>query len=182
MNLFQITEESATEYRIHFIGYSKAWDQWIGKSDVILRSSQRVAETPVDIKASVFCKNLQVEIKHKLDSSRKNDPKVVLYVDCDPDVFEHLFGEKRRRIRISNTVLSGIFDKDWDTRCLNKLGDYCFVTDNTIELSLTKHRPLLEFVKGWDGELHEHQIHRGHFLTFGFVRGDAKRYTGTMHM
>ena len=187
LNFFQITDERATECRIHYIGYPKKWDRWVKKSEIVLQDHHQVLDSTVDSRASEVCRKLQIGIKQKLNSSRKDDPKVVLHLDCDCDAFYQLFGRQQKssatkRIRIANAVLNDLFEEGWDTRCLNKEGDYCFVTDNTVELSLSKHHPLLEYVKGWDQELHEHRIHRGHFLTFSFVRGDSKNYAGTMNV
>lgn len=172
--------------RIHYVGYSSAYDEWRPRNDIVNFVSPSVSEK--------FClhKELALRLKSSLVSRRKSNPSVKIEMTFDKDVYEKGLsaagyvkcvkrGIEHNTIR-SYSDLDDLLGVNWHYRGLNSVGDFCYVIEHSIDFYLYKRRPLVQYIPGTDGTPAKVFISRGYALVFKFIRGDGTgSQFGTLH-
>lgn len=169
--------ENEGDVRIHYIGYSSAYDEWRPRDDIVNFVSPSVSEK--------FClhNELALRVKSSLVSQRRSNPAVKIEMSFDRDIYEEglsavgyvkctMRGVKHSSIR-SYSDLDGLLGRDWHYRGLNSAGDFCYVIEGSIDFYLYKRRPLVQFIPDKDGIPAKVSVPRGYALVFKFIRGDG---------
>ena len=115
--------------RIHYVGYSAAYDEWRPPGDIVNLVSSSDHEE--------FClyEELAFRVKSSLVSQRRSNPAVRIEMTFDRDVYEDGLsaagyvkcmkrGIKHNTIR-SYHDLDGLLGTNWHYRGLNSAGDFC---------------------------------------------------------
>lgn len=151
-----IDEDTQHQVKIHYVGYSNKYDEWIRKSQIQYK--------PVVLPLSSKELNLQSHnfttlaccIKQKLIPSRKlEDPKVRIQIPFDNTSFNLL---KRNGvlldIQVNGHQVYGIKDyedldellgEQWHLRIVNINGDFSCALLKTIQFYATCPKPILDF-------------------------------------
>ena len=129
------------QIKIHFVGFSEEFDEWCNYD------CERDYFPFVRLE-KMFLPNRAIPIvlpnraiKRKLWSGRRDDPKVRIEMNVDPDVFSTglaqvtLSTSQRGKDVYSatdNRLLDGVLGSKWDERIMNSSGDFAYVEKNTV--------------------------------------------------
>ena len=159
----QVLDEDITrqhEVKIHYIGFSKKYDEWIRKSQIQYKPvleppSPSESEESVDLQSHNFA-TLACCIKQKLIPSRKTeDPKVRIQIPFVVSSFNLL---KRKGVLLHKQInghqaygiknykdLDELFGEQWHVRIVNVNGDFSCALLNTIQFYAMQPKPILDF-------------------------------------
>ena len=177
----RVVEENGDKVKVHYIGYSKKYDEWKNKDELVSleKDNSDITPQPSTWQPYSLYRELANKIKANLHSSRKESPAVKIDMPFDRLLFEgglaRLGIEKRvHRGTTKLTIktykdLDPLLEKDWHWRGLNEAGDFCYVLLHTVEFYIYHKRSLKEFFPSMT------TIERdlGYGLIFSFVRGDG---------
>lgn len=191
----EIIEEDpdSARYKVHYIGYSSAYDEWKEKDAVVDTNPEDPDPEDPNPEDPVFCDQtikrfslyheLATRIKTALNSSRKVSPTVKIDLPFDRIEFYGglgVYGVKKCCIRGIQRYtitkfqdLNPLLGVNWHYRGININGDFCHVILNTVEFYLHRRRSLKEFVPSADNEVREICRRTGDMLVFCFVKGDG---------
>ena len=190
----EMLEEDEYRVKIHYVGYSSQYDEWIRKSEIRYKPGSPLEarhddhEQSLDDSSLVFSA-LGSFIKQKLvPSGGKDDPAVRIQLPCAHETFQLLkrrgrsLGKSRARntYTISNYCdLNSLLGEGWHLRVTNTNGDFCHVILETIRFYMMRPRPLLDFeARGRtaeDMELVPFYTEQPTALVFQFVKKDGNR-------
>jgi hypothetical protein len=190
----RIVEEdsSSHKYKVHYIGYSKQYDEWKSEGEIISIGEEAQDENP-DPKLDCLIteryshhRELAYRIKMALNSSRKDSPVVRINMPFDRVEFDsglRMCGVQKRCFRGIQRYsinqyrdLNEILGDSWHFRGLNTNGDFCYVLLNTIEFYLYHRRRLTEYVPSQSptaSQAIRQYREVGDGLIFLFVKGDG---------
>ena len=185
----KIVDEDSMRYRVHYVGYSHAFDEWKQKEDVVNLEEdagddvEPHTEHPSRERFTLY-RELATRIKASLSSNRKLSPVVKIDMPFDRIKFDgglRLCGKEKRCVqgvqRFSITRfqdLNSLLGLNWHFRGINVNGDFCYVILNTVEYYLYHRRPLKEFMPSLTTEGYRAVLRdMGDMLVFTFVRGDG---------
>ena len=180
----QIVEEEDYKVKIHYVGYSSIHDEWIRRSDIVLKPPKPSRPSPELSLLSV----LACSIKQKLNPSRKEDSAVRIQFPFDTENFQ-LLKQKGKALRKSRghdiftlqqySDLDELLGERWFLRIANTNGDFSYVILCTIRFYITQPRPILDFncEHQADGQLTfvPFYVEQQQALVFTFVRGDGNK-------
>ena len=101
-----------------------------------------------------FCERLYGEIKRKLYSGRRENPKVRIEIQVNDDILNASLGRitskwyQRNKLIyeiISNETLDFYIGTKWNGWIMNENGDFAYVVPGTLKFRLTKRNPMVEF-------------------------------------
>ena len=131
-----------------------------------------------------FNQELALRIKTRLQSSRKDNPKIVIEIPFDELVFKGglgLAGKKQRLYRgitrytiTDYSDLDHLLGKNWHFRGLNDKGDFCYAICESVCYYLKQMRSIVDYAKCGDNFKAINHI-GGKCVVFMFVRGDGNR-------
>ena len=126
-----------------------------------------------------------MQIKENLNTSSVRDTEITVSISVQTETFEHFVtvieaevAEERRGIKIYRPTVRGVTNflgGDWHYRIVNKAGDFAYVLEDTLQLWLREQRCLEEFIKEGDSFVKK-PVHRGHLLSFRFVKNRRNKY------
>ena len=132
---------------------------------------------------NIFHGQLYRAIKQKLWSGRRDDPKVRIEMNVDPDVFSTGLGQvtlntsqrgKDIYSATDNRLLDSVLGSKWDERIMNSCGDfacgekYCSILDNKVKPRYKNTNILV-------ASMSNARLRMLICLSFSFVRGDGNR-------
>lgn len=177
----EIVEEEDYRVKIHYVGYSSRYDEWIRRSSIVLQAPKPI-ETEPELS---LLRTLACNIKQKLVPSRKEEPLVRIQLPFDTVTFEALkqkgkslgdsYGHSTYTIR-QYSDLNELLGDRWHIRIVNSNGDFSQVLLETIRFYLTRPKPILDFdVERVSNEMKLIPVYveQGHSLVFTFVRSDG---------
>ena len=191
-------DQEAARYKVHYVGYSCAYDEWKEKDAIVDIGDQN--PDPEDpnpgpnacpmyydhglIKRFSLYYELATRIKIALNSSRKGSPMVRIDLPFDKIEFNgglRTYGVKKCCVRgieyytiTKFQDLNPLLGVNWHWRGIDVNGDFCYVILKTIEFYLYPRRPIKEFIPSADGKPPEEvQRPTGEMLVFRFVQGDG---------
>jgi hypothetical protein len=180
----EVVDEDSGRYKVHYVGYSSAHDEWKTKSDIVDLDHDDRDDSCCQVHQHRFSLHheLATRVKMALNSSRKESP--IVRIDMPFDRIEFygglmMLGENKRFVRgiqhykiLRYSDLNSLLGVNWHYRGINSTGDFCYVLLDTIEYYLYKRRSLKEFFPSVDGVVEEKRD-VGDMLAFTFVRGDG---------
>ena len=147
--------------KVHYIGYADKYDEWKDFDEssefpvVKLEKVEPADNQTVDERAALFSRRLYLEFKHRLQSTRKDDPEVRLKLPMVFDIFRHTFdrlGElaadsgKHSKLVKTNDDLVPVLGSRWYIRVKNVQGDSEAVVDSSVWFWLLARPPLNAFI------------------------------------
>lgn len=128
--------------KVHWIGYKKALDQWIPKTDVVVLKRATQIRGFLNERVESFKRRLSFEIKKKLKIGRRSRAKTEIRVPIDKDVYAktlEVIGNQVRRhgstvvYSATNQTLRNFFGsfQSWAYRIYNSNIDFCYVKNGT---------------------------------------------------
>ena len=117
-----------------------------------------------------FCERLYGDIKRKLYSGRRENPKVRIKIQVNDDILnaslERITSKWYQRNKLiyeilSNETLDFYIGTKWNEWIMNENGDFAYVVPGTLKFRLTKRNPMVEF-KLIGGKCVRSEIKDGH--------------------
>ena len=176
--LFQIVEENATHCNIHYVGWSKKWDRWVEKKDVIdvefVDDASIYDDISIDDQKRIFLRELKCLVKLNLKQTQACSSEVQIRQDCTRKLFKEVFGREpsSRPIPLSNSEISVVFEENCLYRIHNRNFDFCYCVDGTLSVQLVAYKPVREYMYS-EGSLTEKITKRGHYGLLKFIRREA---------
>ena len=191
----EILEEEDYQVKIHYVGYSSQYDEWIRKSEIQYKPGRPLAarhdnhEPSLDDPSLVFSA-LGSSIKQKLiPSGGREDPAVRIQVPCTQKTFQLLkrrgrsLGKSRARdcFTLRNYCdLDDLLGEGWHLRVANANGDFSHVILETIRYYMMRPKPLLDFEPRGRTDLEEIELvpfytEQPTMIVFQFVKKDGNR-------
>lgn len=197
----RVIEEKGEKVKVHYVGYSKKYDEWKRREDLVVlddgnddESSHSEDENDDSRYAPLSMYIVLADrIKLSLTSNRRVTPAIRIEVPFDRVMFEGGLATcgtmkqgsgKRVRYTIKDySDLNRFLGKGWwHWSGLNPVGDFCYVLLDSIEFYLLKKRPLQEYFPRQsqaDADAADATVTTrrsrplGYSLIFKFVRGDG---------
>lgn len=185
-----IIDEEEDQVKIHYIGFSRKYDEWRPKSEVTSLNQEPESGPvyqPIDIAGPEYSHyaELKARIKASLKSSRKDSPVVTIDIPFDPLAFNGSIrlcgtfvwtfrGTDRYTIKTYRD-LDGYLGSSWYIRVLNPNGDFSYIVRETVEFYLYKRKPIQDFTLSSDGSFVPTLIEQNCALVFSFVIEDGVR-------
>ena len=147
----EVVEEKEALVKVHYTGYSRHFDEWNPKEEVVLNRPNFQKSTEQEWSAIT---ELACSIKKPLLPSRSEDPEVWIQIPCDGVTFQLLqskgiaVGAKVQTGSSQKYTISSYSDFDellsqrWHIQVVNPVGDFSYVILKTVCFYLTKHRPI----------------------------------------
>ena len=182
--LFQVEviEEDSSKCRVHYVGYSSAYDEWKEKEEIVSIDDDKDPDDPEPsandciIRRFSLYHELGTRIKSALNSNRKGSPLVRIDMPFDSIEFDgglQRFGTKKRFVKgVQRYSISSYQDLN-TLRGININGDFCYIILNTVEFYLYHRRSVKEYVPTEDLKVKECHRDAGDMLVFCFVKGDG---------
>ena len=184
----EIVEEDSLRYKVHYVGYSRSFDEWKSKEEIVALGEDADEDTGgVELVPNserfMLYNELAIRIKTSLNSHRKLSPVVRIDMPFDRIEFDgglRISGKEKRSIHGVQRYtiaqfqdLNRLLGVNWHFRGINANGDFCYVIRNTVEYYLYHRRPLKEFMPSTEGSSPIKLRDTGYMLVFTFVRGDG---------
>ena len=169
----------------HYVGYSTKYDRWTPNTDgtlcplAVKRKLTLPSPKTVEERFTMFCQKVRISIRQKLWSHRLNNPEVKIQSEVDENVFQNFVhglptlqwrGDKYESI----SDLDQNLGKGWHQRIFNSAGDFAYVVDNTLKITMTRKQPITEFLYQ-GGAYVEVANEKQPTIDLVFVRGDGNR-------
>ena len=185
------SESSSKKYKVHYIGYSKRFDEWKSEEEIFnIGEEDQDPEYPdskfdgLIMERFSLHRELAFKIKMALNNNRKDSPVIRINMPFDQVEFNgglRMCGVKKKCVRAIQYYsirryqdLNGILGINWHFRGLNGNGDFCYVLLNTVEFYLYHRRPLVEYIPKEAAQAPSQAVQQmGDALVFLFVRGDG---------
>ena len=156
--------------------------------EILLMSAPKSEVVDINHQSDAFQllkEDLQVQVKENLNISRVRDTEVTITVRVQTETFMQFIqtvegeaAEIRRGVQIYRANWKSIakcLGDDWHFRIVNKAGDFAYVVEETIQFWMNERRSLEEYVRVGDTFV-KRLIHRGHTLSFRFVKNRGNRH------
>lgn len=191
--LYPITvlEEDHSKVKIHYVGYSSAFDEWREQSeleclaedeaDSEVTTSTAEAVATVPYRPYSMYNALRMKIKQALNCGRRASPVINIIMPFDLIQFngglksvgilsKKVHGTQHYQINHYRD-LTPLLGGNWHYRGLNDRGDYGYVMLNTVDFCLRKARSFVEYHPPQTDEttLVKHCVDMGFSLSFSFV-------------
>ena len=190
-----VDEDSQHQVKIHYVGYSDKYDEWIRKSQIQYKpvvSNSPLSSQELNLQSHNFA-TLACGIKQKLVPIRKlEDPKVRIQVPFDNTSFNLL---KRNGVLLDIQFnghqvhgikdyedLDELFGEQWHLRIVNRNGDFSCALLKTIQFYATCPRPILDFSINTTPLLQDDELTLSPYFTvqqptvvFQFVKKDGSK-------
>ena len=123
----EVIEEERYKVKVHYIGYSSKYDEWIRKSEIAYKPTP----TPTPQEDLSLLSALACSIKQKLVPSRKiEDPAVRIQLPFDSSTFQLMqqkgkpLGKSRGHTVVNYSDLNELLGERWHIRITNINGDF----------------------------------------------------------
>ena len=190
-----IVGRDGSRVKIHYVGYSDAYNEWREAGDVVTLSPEpgnpsRGSQTPQIIESYSLYKELSIKIKQFLTCGRKQSPTVIINMGFDYLLFtgglqaagvatRTVQGNTRYKIQ-AYSDLNFLLGKNWHYRGINKHGDYAYVALDSVEFYISKRQKVVEYMppQPENDTITATHSDAGYSLTFSFVRrcGNASTF------
>ncbi len=183
----EVVEEADEKVKIHYLGYSDKYDEWIQRRDVVYRPPSREADCEEETLSPL--RLLTCAIKQKLWPSKVEDPEVKVYIPFTTEAFQklaanaELVGVVRGQERYTidrYSALTDVLGEQWFIRIVNIHGDFAYTILETIYFHLFRPKPMLDYAVDVTEEgstkFTPAYIEHSLSLCFHFVRGDGNRH------
>lgn len=185
----QVIEEEQYQVKIHYVGYSPKYDEWIRRSQIKYVPSRSITQQEPDSISEHHFSVLACRIKQKLVPSRKTeDPLVKVQIPFKKSAFmvlknagKSLGNSRGHHIYTISQYdnLNDLLGDQWHIRIANSNGDFSVAMLETIRFYLMEPKPLLDFnaTKTSTGELSLIPVYTQQQLSlvFQFVRQDGNK-------
>ena len=186
----QVIEEEQYKVKVHYVGYSSKYDEWIRKSQIQYTPLRTGMRREPDALPEYHFSVLACNIKQKLVPSRKiEDPLVKVQIPFTTSTFK-LLKEAGKSLGISHghhvytisqySDLNDLLGNQWHFRVANCNGDFSLVMLETIRFYIVEPKPLLDFSATKTSTDHELSLvafytQQQSSLVFKFVRKDGNK-------
>ena len=134
-------EEDECKVKIHYVGYSTNYDEWIRRSEIVFKPPSSLPDETLSLTLALAC-----SIKQKLVPSRKlEDPAVRIQIPFDSATFQ-LLQQKGKNVGMwrgqhqytisKYSDLDELLREHWYIRVVNINGDFSYAILATIRFYL----------------------------------------------
>jgi len=187
----QVMEEEGYRVKVHYVGYSSRYDEWIRRSQIVYKPVHQPCTPNNESRNehSLALLALGSQIKQKLVPSRKTeDPAVRIQLPFSTSTFELLrrAGESWGNSRGNHLYtikeysdFNELLGEQWFMRIYNVNGDFSYALKETIRFYIMQPKSLLDFSvtrsTAGDIELSPFYTPQPSTLVFTFVRKDGNK-------
>jgi len=185
----EILEACGDRVKVHYVGYSKKYDEWKERGDVEDISTRpedtstrpEPSDTVPLYRPYSFYDDLKFRVKKSITCSLHTSPKVKITMPVDVLLFNGGLKMAGTPIKMVGGVqyygihkyrdINHLLGDNWHYRGLNNQGDYGYAIRNTVQFYVKKYRPLIEYVPSSNGSTTKCSHDVGYYLHFSFVQG-----------
>ena len=186
----EIIEKEQSRVKVHYIGFSNAFDEWKGESEVEVINGEEIpaVDDYSTYKQFSLYDELRIKIKRALSCNRSATPTIKIVMPFDLILFNG--GLKAAAVpsrqtggiqyyKITNYQdLNHLLGANWHFRGININGDYGYVVKETVEFYIRRSKPLNEYIYSCsDGAPIQSSINTGYSLAFCFICGYGNKDT-----
>lgn len=157
----EVVEEEEDQVKVHYVGYSRTWDEWKSRDDVVDLHPRDKRDDALQLEKYTppdYHWELAHAIKASLSSSRKVGPDVRIELPFDLLIFNGGLKQVGSFLRTyRNNDLYGIQDYDnlvpllgkkWYIRGISEQLDFCAVLKDTVVFHLYRKAPIKDYITG----------------------------------
>ena len=145
---------SNKKIKVHYIGYDNKEDQWLdcdGECPVVkFNNISPVNSVSYTDRLNIFLDTCRLEIKKRLQIHRLIDPEERVEITGDEVLFQELFSCCVQKIIRGTSYhyprkledLNHLLGRNWDKRILDPSGDYAYIVEDTVLISVSRRRPI----------------------------------------